>query len=169
MVDIIEKIRHANIPVDTGLLVCLSIEYQEFNKYLQGVSIGSILSKLADAQIITQSIDDDGDRVYISPFKKTDPDAIDNLTKSLRKLWQDTIKGRSSTKVDISMSISEFLINNPEYIGKEEDIFKAGQKYINSLTNPQYVVNLKKFISNGVVEDYLEEVDDDPTDFSFYD
>lgn len=135
---IVETLSTFNIPLDDGKAYLLSV-YFELKP--------SVFPDLLKQRINTTNIFSfkDGGIVWNVPlFTNEGTDSKWAWVEEWRLMFKKMNSGRAGSKTTVLTRMKSFFANNPDV--RKEEVIAATKMYLNSITNPEYVVTSHYFI-----------------------
>lgn len=145
-----------SISIHDGLAYLLCLYYNLDPSYIPEVLERKILS----TNIVTKDYENDIIKWNVSLFEETE-NGFDWISD-----WMDLFKRvnpeRRGTKADVLRRMKTFFMNNPSV--RKEDVFKATEMYLQSVSSPMYCKKSHKFIyeqdGSSMLLDYVEKLDE---------
>lgn len=140
------------IPIHDGVAYLLCLHYGVTPSFIPE----ELQRRVLATNILTKDYSDDTIKWNLSLFEEQE------IGFEWISDWMDLFKAknpeRRGVKADVLRRMKKFFVNNPSI--RKDEIFKATENYLNSVSEPIYIKKSHKFIyeqdGTSMLKDYLE-------------
>jgi hypothetical protein len=136
--EIKELLRRASVPIDDGIGYLLTLYYDVRISFVPPV----LQQKVLSTNIVNIDYTSNTLVWNVSLFEETEIGF--EWIGDWMNLFKNVNPDRRGVKADVLKRMKKFFMNNPTY--RKEDVFKAAENYLATVSNPIYCKKAHKFI-----------------------